>query len=105
MAPDFDELEPPRNRPTDPAPARTLTPEDVAEMVSAIWAETRGLSKAIHDINQKLAVTAANAELVAEQMQPMGVRIAGVEERMGKLERRALSGNGSNHPPEATEDA
>jgi hypothetical protein len=65
-----------------------------------IKAETAGTSKAFHDINQRLAVIAANSDLAAEQLIPLGTQLAELEKRMVRLERRRVS----TIPPPVTED-
>jgi hypothetical protein len=65
-----------------------------------IKAETAGTSKAFHDINQRLAVIAANSDLAAEQLIPLGTQLAELEARMVKLESR----RGSTIPPPVNGD-
>ena len=64
-----------------------------------ISAETAGTSKAFHDINQRLAIIAANSDLAAEQLIPLGTQLAELEKRMVRLEGRR-----SSFPPPITED-
>jgi hypothetical protein len=63
----------------------------IADDIRAIKAETAGTSKAFHDINQRLAVIAANSDLAAEQLIPLGTQLAELEKRMVRLERRRVS--------------
>jgi hypothetical protein len=72
----------------------------IADDIRAIKAETAGTSKAFHDINQRLAVIAANSDLAAEQLVPLGTQLAELEQRILKLEGRRAS----TIPPPVTED-
>lgn len=109
---DFDELELPANRPTNPA--APLSDHDIlldladkfsqmASDIRAIIKETAGTSKAFHEVNRHLMNITADLYLTSEQLVPMGTRVGELEARVTKLESNQR--NGSQRPPAAPGDA
>lgn len=78
-----DEMEPPRNRPTDPDLNRS--DRDLLE----------SMERSLHDMAGTIRDLAFNVAAALEQGQTNGQRITALETRVGRLENR---GNGSEHP-------
>lgn len=77
---DIDELELPRNRPTDPAPPMTEREmlESIQELLAGLAADIRALTA---------TVTGA-----VEQGQSFNLRVSDLEQRVSKLESQRLNG-------------
>jgi len=66
----------------------------IADDLRNVKAETTGTSKALHDIKNHVAVIAANTEMTAEQLRPLGTAIGELEQRMAHVEQHARVNNG-----------
>jgi hypothetical protein len=88
---DPDELEPPRNRKTDPD--RGMSDRELLENIERTVDST---ANTLHGVCGDLRILSATLAGAVEHWQSLGKRVTELEVRVGKLEAQRM--NGSEHP-------